>query len=675
MGAEILMKNIKKIIQISLIILLFLSLFHLNISATFIQKNIYVNHFHQYGYNTRSSDYQIKEYIIQRNQTNFILEDFLNESKISFKENVTVDTKNGEARLKKYELTFKTIGGSDSDEGWDIQETSDFGFIIVGNTRSYGAGSQDIWLVKTDYWGNEKWNKTFGGPDFDSAYSVKETNDRGYIILAKTELHEDNNDDIWLIKTDEFGNMEWNKSYGGKGPDWGNDIEKTSDGGFIIIGQTSLNKSYQPDYSWLFKIDKLGNIEWEKTFDQGDLIGVSSVKQTKDLGYILLGGSNSETAIIKTDMLGNIEWRRAIGENNKNNKIFGNFVKQTSDGGYIITGYTKEYISENKDVWLVKTNNTGYEQWNKTFDAGKNDVGNKVLQTPDGGFITIGTSLGSLQNLHNIWLIKITEFGEMQWNKFFGGDNSDWGNSILLTSYNKLIILGTTESYGKPDRDVLIIETDLFGNVNPIGILISNNLLEGRNIISIDIFDCNFYVPYKTNLNIQFSNDNESWYNSFGLINQSNELKVSDHFNLNDLNWSGSNFYYKIIFSSDYIYYPSVKNIRIYFTENLDSDFDGYLDEWEIFLETDFDDINDTPLDTDKDGFPDGDINNTRIWMDEDDDNDGYRDVIDKYPKDPEKWEEEEKKDDEKGFIPGFEISSLVILITIFLFFKRKRYE
>jgi hypothetical protein len=147
----------------------------------------------------------------------------------------------------------KTFGGSDNDVASSVEQTSDGGYIVAGWTGSYGAGSYDVWLIKTDSSGDMAWNKTFGGPDGDQAASVRQTSDGGYIIAGFTASYGAGGQDAWLIKTDSSGDMAWNKTFGGSGDDGANSVEQTSDGGYIVAGSSASYGAGGGDV-WLIKV-------------------------------------------------------------------------------------------------------------------------------------------------------------------------------------------------------------------------------------------------------------------------------------------------------------------------------------------------------------------------------------------------------------------------------------
>ena len=354
----------------------------------------------------------------------------------------------------------KTFGGVDGESGQSVQQTSDGGYIITGETYSYGTGSSDLWLVKTDTVGTQMWSKTFGGADYDYGSSVQQTSDGGYIITGETYSYGTGSFDLWLVKTDAVGTQMWSKTFGGVADDSGQSVQQTSDGGYIITGYT-YSYSVGEDDLWLVKTDASGTQVWSKTFGGAGYDWGDSVQQTSDGGYIITGGTESYGAglddlwLVKTDAAGTQMWSKTFGGAGYD---WGDSVQQTSDGGYIITGSTESYGAGFADLWLIKTGAAGTQMWSKTFGGASYDSGSSVQQTSDGGYIITGQTESYGAGLDDLWLVKTDAAGTQMWSKTFGGADYDYGNSVQQTSDGGYIITGLTTSYGTGLDDLWLVK-------------------------------------------------------------------------------------------------------------------------------------------------------------------------------------------------------------------------
>jgi len=382
-------------------------------------------------------------------------------------ETINVIVSNGQ---KTFEKTF---GGSGEDRAVSIQQTTDGGYIVAGVTTSFGAGGSDAYILKLNSDGSLEWQKTFGGNGDDFTLSVEQTTDGGYIVAGVTTLFGDNyNIDVYILKLNSDGSLEWQKTYGGNGYDLAYSVMQTTDGGYIVAGYTTSFGAGDYDV-YVLKINPDGSLAWEKTLGGNDNDLVSSIQQTTDGGYIVVGvtglfqSGGSDAYILKLNSDGSLAWQKTYGGNGEDQAYS---IQQTTDGGYIVSGYTESFGAINKDAYVLKLNPDGSLAWQKTFGGTDRDEAYFIQQTADDGYIVAGytwTFVGST----DVYVLKLNSDGSLAWQKTYGGSDydtdSDVAYSIQQTTDGGYIVAGCTCSFGDRNLNVYILKLDSNGELHP----------------------------------------------------------------------------------------------------------------------------------------------------------------------------------------------------------------
>ncbi|MFZ8835370.1 MAG: T9SS type A sorting domain-containing protein [Candidatus Caldipriscus sp.] len=358
-----------------------------------------------------------------------------------------------------------------TDFGRSVQQTSDGGYIVAGYTE-FATSRDDISLIKTDAYGNIQWAKTYDwGTNYnDVAYSVQQTSDGGYIVAGVRSHFVTAARDLLLMKTDANGNVQWAKTYGGPLWDFAHSVQQTSDGGYIAAGGSHVVGVNLWDI-FLVKTDANGNLQWAKTYayywgNHDDI--AHSVQQTSDGGYIVAGVTAGDFFLMKTDANGNVQWAKTYGGTGWDGAYS---VQQTSDGGYIVAGYTRSFGAGGADFFVVKTDANGNLEWAKTYGGIDWDYAFSVQQTSDGGYIIAGRTYSFGAGLDDIILIKTDANGNLEWAKTYGGTNNDYATSVQQTSDGGYIVAGGTRSFGANYYDFFLIKTDANGDIGSCGIV------------------------------------------------------------------------------------------------------------------------------------------------------------------------------------------------------------
>jgi len=339
----------------------------------------------------------------------------------------------------------KTIGGDPQEQGYSLDTCTDGGYIVSGTTLS--GGDSDIYYVKTDGKGNVEWSKTYGTSQYsDKAYCIQQTTDGGYIITGDKFRHQvPHYQYLYLIKTFANGTIDWVQNYSGG---VGKYVKQTGDGGYIVVG-------YKGRDILAIRTDQFGNDIWSRTYDFEYIDRAEGVELSTN-GYVITGwfwdgGANEQCILMKVEPTrGDVVWTRFFGKSFQGVDK-GYSVKKTNDEGFIIGGECGSYGGHG--LWLIKTDINGIEQWNYTYGGGS---GRSVDVCADGGYILTGsTNIGSYSEVH---LLKTDKNGNVEIMDFYGGSDMDYGYSVREAYPGCYVVAGTTWSPGQCDIYLLKIK-------------------------------------------------------------------------------------------------------------------------------------------------------------------------------------------------------------------------
>jgi hypothetical protein len=366
--------------------------------------------------------------------------DFVGYTNLNLKEGIWI-TKISASRTIEWQ---KIVGGSNRELNGVISKTKDGGFIMAATTYSNDGdiignhGNTDVWIAKFSAKGTIEWSKCLGGSDFDGANSIIQTKDGGYAIVGNTTSIDGDvtgnrsSTDGWLVKLTAKGDIEWQKVLGGSSTDIFDSFVQTKDGGYIVTG-----RAQSPDgdvigikgtqNAWVIKFSKLGVVEWQKCYGGSAWDSARSIIQTAEGGYAIAGRATSRDGdlskkkdtsedawVVKLSSLGAIEWVKNLGGSRGEEA---NTIIQTSDGGFLMAGYTDSNDGDVKnplgvtDGWLVKLSAQGALLWEKSYGSTNHDNIWRILPTLDGGYLLAGEGFridGVDNGRKELCLIKLT---------------------------------------------------------------------------------------------------------------------------------------------------------------------------------------------------------------------------------------------------------------------------
>jgi len=353
----------------------------------------------------------------------------------------------GNALAQQDSLWSRTYGGERSEWCYSIIQTADSGFALAGRTNSFGAGSHDFWLVRTDADGDSLWSQTFGGGRQDECHSIIQTEDGGFALGGWTMSFDFDRSDFWLVRTDTDGDSLWSRLFGRRGL-YRNEIchsmIQTADDGFALAGMfVSLDVSHR-DF-WLVKTDADGDSLWSRFYGGLRNEECNSIIQTADGGFALAGYTTSfregniDFWLLKTDADGDSLWTRSFG-GERHEKCHS--IIQTEDGGFALAGRTNSFGAGWDDFWLIRTDADGDSLWSRTYGGERDDLCYSLIQTADDGFALAGKTQSFGAGGDDFWLVKTNSDGDSLWSLTFGGRTNDVCQSIIQTADGGFALAG-----------------------------------------------------------------------------------------------------------------------------------------------------------------------------------------------------------------------------------------
>lgn len=406
----------------------------------------------------------------------------------------------------------ENLGGDTTEKGLSIVQTDDDGFVVAGRSNSSNGdvggnkGAADVWIVKLDNSGTLQWERNFGGSDDDIAHSILQTSDNGFMVAAASYSSDgdvggnNGGGDLWLLKLDNSGALQWEKNFGSSGDERPRSIVRSGDGGFVIAGSSDSsgvdvggnNGGY--DY-WIVKVDSSGNLQWESNYGGAGTDFAFSVDRTADGGFVTVGysdsadgdvGSNQGGAdawVVKVDSSGSFEWENNFGGSDADR---GRSVVRSSDGGIAVLGEVASSdgdlggsLAGNNDYWMLKLNENGVLQWEENYGGSDYDYATTIARTSDGGFVLGGGAgsqdgdVGGTNGLIDHWVLKIDNNGNIQWKNAFGDTYTDIAQSIVQTADGGYAEAGITQSSdgdvggNNGLRDIWVVKLDGQGTALP----------------------------------------------------------------------------------------------------------------------------------------------------------------------------------------------------------------
>lgn len=350
---------------------------------------------------------------------------------------------------------FVTMGGSDVDQSYALLQTSDNGYVIAGYTLSYGQSMNitgDVYLIKINSSGTVQWTETVGGASYDEGYGIVQATDGGFVVAGVTYSFGAGNADMYILKFTSAGALSWSKTLGeAAGDEYANAITRGTDGGYVVAGYTTSYGSGDEDI-FLAKFTAAGNLSWTRSFGGTGNERANSVITVPD-GYIMAGSTDSygqgstDLYIVKYNLSGSYQWSQAVGGAGIDEAYD---IIQDTDGNLVATGYTSSYGAGIGDMYLIKFDSNGNLLWTSTYGNSLNGWGWQLIQASDGNYVVAGMYVptgGS--GASDAIMVKFDTNGNLLWKKNYGGTNGpEMANGLIENSAGQYVACGNSNSFG-----------------------------------------------------------------------------------------------------------------------------------------------------------------------------------------------------------------------------------
>ena len=358
----------------------------------------------------------------------------------------------------------KTYGGTGDEVGYDIIQASDKNYIITGSTTTYGSGSQDVWLMKTNQSGDIIWKKTFGGANVDIGYSVIEKSN-GNLLVAGVEksFMFGMGLNVYLVETDKDGNLIRQKNYGDNTNDGAHQVIALNDNsGYILAGGTGGTNLVFQEYDYLIKVNASGNTLWSRKFqgnNGGDEVMSAAAGNSGDF-YIFcntfsFGTSNKGMLVMKFNSAGDSLWSKVLDGNLREEA---EKIKVAKDGGLLLCGYTESFGNSVGDMYAAKLSAGGNIIWEKNYGGTAYDRGKDVIETEDGGLLFAGVSKSYGNGTEDMLLVKTDASGNQQWTKTIATEHHDEALAVMETGDAYVITGSTRTGTSINDLDLMFVK-------------------------------------------------------------------------------------------------------------------------------------------------------------------------------------------------------------------------